>query len=90
MPSRSRPSWSNWLLTIGAFALSASAIINLFDGAYLFALMQVSLVASFSLMLAKAEERGGILAALLWIFLTVAVLSSLASLFLWGQEFFNW
>lgn len=88
MPDRSRPSWSKWLLVIGAFALSASAVLNLFDGAYLSALTWICFAAVMGLILAEAEERGGILAVLLWIFLAGAVLASLANLFLWGQAFF--
>lgn len=83
------PSWSKWLLIIGVLALSASAVLNLFDGAYLFAFTQLCLVALLGLMLVRAEERGGILAVLLWVFLAGTALASLASLALWGQEFFN-
>ncbi len=68
----SRKAWPFALLAILSFVATLTAVI---DGDYLRALFHACLTATFGLLAGRANERGGVLAALMWAFFGVSVLA---------------
>lgn len=81
MPQDSVPTSrrKKWLL-FAVLGFAVSSFFSLLGGAYLPALAWAGMAATMGTSLAGAEDKGGILYILLWVFMATAVLASLAAL----------